>query len=61
MTAHQLSYIEPDPRLRHLPVSDQPKKRVAESSAACNSIELLAALIGGPRQIEIAESLLKRY
>jgi DNA repair protein RadC len=45
-------------RLPYLPDSEQPFRRVAEHPAACNLVELLAALIGGPRQIETAERLL---
>ncbi len=50
-----------DHKLSYLPPRDRPARRVAESAAACNTGELLAALIGGPRQIEIAEALLARF
>ena len=48
-------------KLHYLPVQDYPARRVAEAPTACNTIELLAALVGGPRQIEIAEDLLKHF
>lgn len=48
-------------KLHYLPVQDRPVRRVAEAPTACNTIELLAALVGGPRQIEIAEDLLKHF
>ncbi|MBC8506532.1 MAG: DNA repair protein RadC [Chloroflexi bacterium] len=48
-------------KLHYLPVQDHPVRRVAEAPTACNTIELLAALVGGPRQIEIAEDLLKHF
>jgi DNA repair protein RadC len=50
--------IAPDPRLARLPAPEQPVRRVAEQPSACNRVELLAALIGGPNQVEAAEGLL---
>ena len=49
------------PRLKSLPLREQPAYRVSQNAAACNLTELLATLIGGQRQIEIAESLLARF
>ncbi len=46
------------PKLESLPLREQPAYRVAQNAAACNLTELLAAVIGGPKQIEITESLL---
>jgi len=62
----QLSYLKETPatystRLDGLPASQRPQRRVAETAAACNLIELLAALIGGPRQIETAEALISHF
>ena len=48
-------------KLHYLPPQDHPVHRVAEAPAACNTTELLAALVGGPRQIEIAEDLLRQF
>lgn len=53
--------IAPDPRLARLPAPEQPVRRVAERPSACNRVELLAALIGGPNQIETAELLLAAF
>jgi DNA repair protein RadC len=49
------------PRLKSLPLREQPAYRVSQNAAACNLSELLAAVIGGPRQIEISEELLARF
>jgi len=48
------------PRLKLLPLREQPAYRVAANSDSCNLPELLAAIIGGPQQIEIAETVLAR-
>lgn len=53
--------IAPDPRLARLPATEQPLRRVADRPSACNRVELLAALIGGPNQIETAEGLLSAF
>ena len=45
-----------------LPVRDRPVHRVAEAGCdVCSTTELLAAVIGGAHQLEIAYSLLKRF
>jgi len=49
------------PKLKSLPIREQPAYRVSQNAAACNLTELLAAVIGGQRQIEIAQSLLTRF
>src|SRR5215207_6636199 len=49
------------PKLKSLPLREQPSYRVSQNAAACNLTELLAAVIGGPRQIEISEELLARF
>ena len=49
------------PKLKSLPLREQPAYRVSQNAAACNLTELLAAVIGGPRQIEISEELLARF
>lgn len=49
------------PRLKHLPVCEQPGYRVAKDSDACSLAELLAVVIGGSTQIEIAERLLAQF
>ena len=49
------------PRLKLLPLRDQPAYRVARNAAACSLAELLAAVIGGAQQIETSEALLARF
>ena len=52
----------PTPMLRHLPLRERPTYRVSNAGVdACNLHELLAAVIGGEQQIEIARSLLAHY
>jgi DNA repair protein RadC len=50
----------PTPILRALPLRERPLHRVQRDASACNLVELLAAVVGGPRQIEIAHDLLGR-
>jgi DNA repair protein RadC len=49
------------PRLKRLPLREQPAYRVAQNAAACSLAELLAAVIGGTQQLETAEALLARF
>lgn len=49
------------PKLKLRPLREQPAYRVARNPTACNLVELLAAVVGGAQQIEIAEELLKRF
>jgi DNA repair protein RadC len=49
------------PRLKLLPLREQPAYRVAAHPEACNLSELLAAIVGGPKQIEIAEALIATF
>lgn len=48
-------------KLKTLPLRERPASRVSANVAACNVSELLAAVIGGSQQIEIAEALLTRF
>ena len=48
-------------KLKTLPLREQPAYRVSANAAGCSLIELLAAVIGGAQQIEIAEGLLARF
>jgi DNA repair protein RadC len=57
----QLTFLTTPGSLAYLPGRDQPIRRVAETPGACNTIELLATLIGGPRQVEVANALLAHY
>jgi DNA repair protein RadC len=49
------------PMVKALALHDQPADRVSTNPAACNTMELLAAIIGGPQQIELAGSLLSHF
>lgn len=48
-------------KLNTLPLRDQPAYRVAANVNGCNLLELLAAVIGGAKQIEAAEALLEGF
>lgn len=48
-------------RLALLPIRERPAYRVQNDVQACNLVELLAAVIGGQSQIELAEALIKRF
>ncbi len=49
------------PKVKLLPLRDQPAYRVSQNTASCSLVELLAAVIGGAQQIEIAEALVARF
>lgn len=49
------------PKLRLLSVHETPAYRAANTPHACTTAELLAAIIGGQQQIEIAERLLAHF
>ncbi|MFZ5903196.1 MAG: RadC family protein [Chloroflexota bacterium] len=65
MTSNQLLFQVPSqyeqPRLKSLPLREQPAYRVSQNAAACNLTELMAAVIGGPKQIEISQALLAHF
>jgi DNA repair protein RadC len=48
-------------KLKTLPLRDQPAYRVSANATACNLAELLAAVVGGAQQIEVAEGVLARF
>jgi len=50
----------PAPIVRTLPLRERPLYRVQRDVGACNLVELLAAIVGGSRQIEAAHDLLSR-
>jgi DNA repair protein RadC len=50
----------PTPIVGMLPLRERPIYRVQQDVGACNLVELLAAVVGGSRQIEIAHDLLGR-
>lgn len=49
------------PQLRVRRLRDQPAYRVTQNAASCSVPELLAAVIGGEKQIETADALLARF
>jgi len=56
-----ISNTYPWPTLKHLPLCERPVYRVSHSVDSCNLAELLAAVIGGSQQIEIAHVLLGTF
>ena len=52
-------YTTPKAKLRF--VADSPAARVAANPSGCNLIEILSSIIGGPRQVEIAQRLLAHF
>lgn len=62
MTTSDIQTLHYDqPRLKSLPLREQPAYRVSHDVNACNLTELLATVIGGQRQIEISQDLLARF
>lgn len=57
---HALAHYD-QPKLNSLPLREQPAYRVTQNAAACNLSELLAAVIGGQKQIEISQALLAHF
>jgi len=57
----QISYLQSPSKIQHLPLRERPCHRVTLNPQGCNLVELLAAIIGGPQQIEIAEALLRQF
>ncbi|MBI5955333.1 MAG: DNA repair protein RadC [Chloroflexi bacterium] len=49
------------PQLRSMPLREQPAYRIAQNATACNLTELMAAVIGGQKQIETAQALLTHF
>jgi DNA repair protein RadC len=52
---------KPTTKLQQMSLREQPAYRVASNPTACTSLEVLAAVIGGARQIETAENLMTRF
>jgi DNA repair protein RadC len=44
-----------------MPLREQPAYRITQNAAACNLTELMAAVIGGQKQIETAQALLAHF
>jgi DNA repair protein RadC len=49
------------PKLKLLALRETPAQRSLTDFSACSNLELLSALIGGPRQIEIAEAIAAHF
>lgn len=49
------------PKLKLLAVRETPVYRVATDPSVCTNVELLSAMIGGPKQFEIADSVLAHF
>jgi DNA repair protein RadC len=49
------------PKLKLLALRETPAQRSLTDSAACTNLELLSAVIGGPKQIEIAEAIAAHF
>ena len=59
-----LLHVQPiyaQPRLKSMPLREQPAYRVTQNATACNLTELMAAVIGGANQIEIAQDLMTHF
>ena len=44
-----------------MPLREQPAYRITQNANACNITELMAAVIGGQKQIELSQALLARF
>ena len=49
------------PKLKLLALRETPAQRSLTDSSACTNLELLSAMIGGPKQIEIAEAIVAHF
>lgn len=49
------------PILKTMPLREQPAYRITQNANACSLTELMAAVIGGQKQIEISQALLARF
>lgn len=49
------------PKLKILALRETPAQRSLTNSSACTNLELLSAMIGGPKQIEIAEAIATHF
>ena len=49
------------PKLKLLALRETPAQRSLTDSTACTNLELLSAVIGGPKQIEIAEAIVAHF
>ena len=66
MTTNDSFFLQPpssynQPILKRMPLREQPAYRITQNAHACNLTELMAAVIGGARQIEIAQELFAHF
>jgi len=60
--ATQTTFLKTEPQLGRLPLRERPTARIAYYGAnAVGVVELLASLIGGPKQLEVATDLVAKY
>jgi DNA repair protein RadC len=61
MQTNSTSLAGVTPRLSLLTVRETPAYRIAADPSVCTNVELLAALIGGPKQLELADAVLAYF
>jgi DNA repair protein RadC len=60
-TLLQITTAYTQPKLKSMPLREQPAYRVTQNATACNLTELMAAVVGGAKQIEIAQALMTHF
>ena len=60
-TLLQITNTYEQPKLKSMPLREQPAYRVTQNATACNLTELMAAVVGGAKQIEIAQELMTHF
>jgi len=60
-TLLQITNAYEQPKLKSMPLREQPAYRVTQNATACNLTELMAAVVGGAKQIEIAQELMTHF
>jgi DNA repair protein RadC len=60
-TLLQITTAYAQPKLKSMPLREQPAYRVTQNATACNLTELMAAVVGGAKQIEIAQELMTHF
>jgi len=60
-TLLQITTAYEQSKLKSMPLREQPAYRVTQNATACNLTELMAAVVGGAKQIEIAQELMTHF
>ena len=60
-TLLQITTAYAQPKLKSMPLREQPAYRVTQNATACNLTGLMAAVVGGAKQIEIAQELMAHF